>query len=50
MTHVKVVSIYEIGCAIGALVTFIIGERIGRKKTLAIGAVWMALGAALQAR
>lgn len=32
-----------------ALLTFIIGEKIGRRKSLTLGAVIMAIGAILQA-
>lgn len=44
-----VVSIYEIGCAIGALIAVFVGERIGRKKALTLGSTIMAIGAVLQA-
>jgi membrane protein DedA with SNARE-associated domain len=29
-----VAAIYDVGCFIGAIVAFTIGERLGRKKTI----------------
>ncbi|ETS79393.1 hypothetical protein PFICI_09246 [Pestalotiopsis fici W106-1] len=43
-----VTSIYAVGCFLGAVVAFTIGERFGRKKTIMIGSCIMAVGAALQ--
>ena len=45
----QIVSIYEIGCFFGAVATFVFAEKLGRRKTIAIGAVFMAIGAAIQA-
>ncbi|KAI1629076.1 hypothetical protein EDD37DRAFT_36276 [Exophiala viscosa] len=42
-------AIYEIGCCVGALIVFVCGETLGRKKCIYIGAVIMFIGAALQA-
>lgn len=39
----------RIGCFAGAINVFIVGEKIGRRKCLYIGAVLMAIGAILQA-
>ncbi|SCV70569.1 BQ2448_3331 [Microbotryum intermedium] len=43
-----IVAIYEVGCFFGAVIALSIGERIGRKRSLAIGAVLMTIGALLQ--
>jgi MFS family permease len=42
-------GIDDVGCFLGAIVAFTIGERLGRKKTIMIGSTTMAVGAALQA-
>ncbi len=39
----------RIGCCVGALVVFVFGEILGRKKCIYVGAVIMFIGAALQA-
>ncbi|TWU77842.1 hypothetical protein ED733_002847 [Metarhizium rileyi] len=44
-----VVAIYEIGCFFGALIALFIAERIGRRKTIMMGCVILAIGGALQA-
>ncbi|KAI0966571.1 general substrate transporter [Xylaria arbuscula] len=43
-----ITSIYTIGCFLGAIVAFSIGENLGRKKTIIIGTVIMTIGAILQ--
>ncbi|KAH9812867.1 general substrate transporter [Melampsora americana] len=43
-----IVAIYEIGCFAGALLTFAIGERLGRRNMLRLGSLWMIVGALLQ--
>ncbi|CUA75921.1 Sugar transporter STL1 [Saccharomyces cerevisiae S288c] [Rhizoctonia solani] len=43
------VAIYEIGCLIGALSNLWIGERLGRRRTIAFGGIIMIIGAILQA-
>ncbi|KAE9410345.1 hypothetical protein BT96DRAFT_953007 [Gymnopus androsaceus JB14] len=43
------VAIYEIGCLSGALLNLFVGDRFGRKKTIALGCAIMAIGAILQA-
>ncbi|KAG0141254.1 hypothetical protein CROQUDRAFT_664079 [Cronartium quercuum f. sp. fusiforme G11] len=43
-----IVAIYEIGCFAGALLAFIVGERLGRKKSIRLGAAFMLVGALLQ--
>ncbi|OAA56308.1 General substrate transporter [Niveomyces insectorum RCEF 264] len=42
-------AIYEIGCFCGAVSVFIVGERLGRRRCLYVGAALMAIGAILQA-
>ncbi|KAE8358133.1 general substrate transporter [Aspergillus caelatus] len=42
-------AIYEIGCFVGAINVFIVGEYLGRKKCLYVGAALMLVGAILQA-
>ncbi|KAJ5646456.1 hypothetical protein N7490_002828 [Penicillium lividum] len=43
-----VVAIYEIGCFIGAIISLMVGERLGRRKCILAGCVILAIGAALQ--
>lgn len=43
-----IVSIYYLGTFIGALVGGLVGEKIGRIRTIALGAAWGVLGASLQ--
>ncbi|KAL6242282.1 hypothetical protein RBB50_010830 [Rhinocladiella similis] len=42
-------AIYEIGCFAGAINVFLVGEKIGRRKCLYVGALLMGIGAILQA-
>ncbi|OIW31918.1 putative Myo-inositol transporter 1 [Coniochaeta ligniaria NRRL 30616] len=42
-------AIYEIGCFAGAINVFLVGEKLGRRNCLYIGALLMAIGAILQA-
>ena len=44
-----IVSILEIGAFLGSVATSIYGEKIGRRKSIAVGVVIMMLGALLQA-
>lgn len=44
-----VVAIYEVGCAIGALSCFIIGDILGRRKTIFLAATIVIIGTILQA-
>ena len=44
-----VTAMYDIGCFVGAIVAFSIGDRFGRKRTILTGTTIMAVGAALQA-
>lgn len=43
-----VTAIYDIGCFLGAIAAFSIGERLGRKKSIMLGTTVMAIGAILQ--
>ena len=43
-----VTAIYDIGCFVGAMLTVIIGDRLGRKKTVLLGTTVMSIGAILQ--
>ncbi|KAI0429252.1 hexose carrier protein [Xylaria sp. FL1042] len=44
-----VVAIYEIGCFFGALICFVFGEKLGRRWSIMIGCIVLAIGGALQA-
>lgn len=44
-----VVAIYEIGCFFGAIICMLVGERLGRRKCIAIGCIVLSIGAAIQA-
>ncbi|KNG49165.1 sugar transporter stl1 [Stemphylium lycopersici] len=44
-----IVAIFEIGCFLGAMGTAVVGEKLGRRKSIAIGAVVSVIGAVLQA-
>jgi MFS family permease len=43
-----IVSVYYLGCLVGAIAGGIIGERVGRIKTIALAAVLAIIGASLQ--
>jgi MFS family permease len=43
-----IVSVYYLGTLVGALVGGVVGEKIGRIRTIAVGAAWGVLGASLQ--
>lgn len=44
-----VTAIYDIGCALGAVVAFVFGERIGRKRSVVLANMIVIVGAAVQA-
>ncbi|KPM46120.1 hypothetical protein AK830_g403 [Neonectria ditissima] len=44
-----IVAIYEIGCFFGSVASAVFGEKLGRRRTIAIGAWIMIAGAILQA-
>lgn len=41
---IAVTSIYDIGCAVGCLLAFVYGHRIGRKKMIMAGGSIMVIG------
>lgn len=43
-----IVASYQLGCLCGSLVTSAIGESLGRKTTIRLGAIGMSLGALMQ--
>jgi MFS family permease len=43
-----VTAIYDIGCALGAVVAFVFGERIGRKRSIILANVIVIVGASVQ--
>lgn len=43
-----VTALYDIGCFLGAIAAFSIGERLGRKRTVLLGTTIMVVGAILQ--
>lgn len=44
-----VVAIYEIGCFTGAIMTFVIGEKFGRRRMIMYGMLVLSIGAIIQA-
>jgi MFS family permease len=44
-----VTAIYDVGCFLGAIFAFTLGERLGRKKSILWGTTIMAIGTVLQA-
>ncbi|KAL1597640.1 hypothetical protein SLS59_007338 [Nothophoma quercina] len=44
-----IVAIFEIGCFLGAMTTAFVGEKLGRRKCVGIGAIISIIGAILQA-
>lgn len=43
-----IVSVYYLGCLVGALVGGAVGEKVGRIRTIALGAIVAIVGASLQ--
>lgn len=43
-----VTAIYDIGCALGAVVAFLYGEKIGRKKSIIVANIIVIVGASIQ--
>jgi MFS family permease len=43
-----VTAIYDIGCALGAVVAFVYGEKIGRKRSIILANLIVVIGAAIQ--
>lgn len=48
MIQGQIVSSYDLGCIIGALLTIFIGDVIGRRKTIALACAWVILGGIIQ--
>lgn len=44
-----VIGIYEIGCAIGAVILGLAGDRLGRRKTIFLASAITLVGAIIQA-
>lgn len=44
-----VTAIYDVGCFLGAILAFTLGERLGRKKSILLGTTLMTIGTVLQA-
>ncbi|KAM5341858.1 hypothetical protein ACJ41O_014889 [Fusarium nematophilum] len=44
-----VTAIYDIGCFVGALIAFTIGEKLGRKKAILLGTAIMSVGTIIKA-
>ncbi|KIW03943.1 uncharacterized protein PV09_04781 [Verruconis gallopava] len=43
-----VTAIYDVGCFMGAIFAFVVGDPLGRKKTILLGTTVMSVGALLQ--
>ncbi|THY12256.1 general substrate transporter [Aureobasidium pullulans] len=43
-----VAAIYDVGCFMGAIIAFTVGERLGRKKTIILGTAIMSIGVILK--
>lgn len=43
-----VTAIYDVGCFLGSLLAYWLGEKLGRKKTIIVGTITMTIGALLQ--
>ncbi|KAK0811554.1 hypothetical protein LTR02_007880 [Friedmanniomyces endolithicus] len=43
-----ITAIYDIGCFFGAIAAFVVGDKLGRKKTVLLGTTIMSVGAILQ--
>lgn len=43
-----VTAIYDIGCALGAMVAFVFGEQLGRKRSIILANIIVIVGAAIQ--
>lgn len=45
----QIVSTYDIGCIIGAFISIFLGDRLGRRRSIAMSCVWVMLGGLIQA-
>ncbi|KAH8656284.1 general substrate transporter [Ilyonectria robusta] len=48
MIQGQIVSTYDLGCILGALLTIFVGDILGRRKTISLGCVFVALGGIIQ--
>ncbi|PVH72883.1 general substrate transporter [Cadophora sp. DSE1049] len=44
----QIVSTYDIGCILGAILTILVGDKLGRRKTIALGCLFVLVGGTLQ--
>ena len=45
----QIVSTYDIGCIIGAAMSIFFGDRLGRRKSVAMACIWVLIGGLIQA-
>lgn len=45
----QIVSTYDIGCIIGAIISIYFGDFLGRRKSVAMSCAWVIIGGAIQA-
>ncbi|KAI4800580.1 hexose carrier protein [Aureobasidium sp. EXF-8845] len=45
----QIVSTYDIGCILGAVMSLYFGDYLGRRKSVAMSSMWVILGGAIQA-
>jgi MFS family permease len=45
----QIVSTYDIGCIIGALISIYFGDKLGRRWSVAMSCMWVIVGGLLQA-
>lgn len=43
-----VAALYDVGCCIGSITAYWLGERLGRRDTILVGTIVMSIGALLQ--
>ncbi|OBT82912.1 hypothetical protein VE02_08972 [Pseudogymnoascus sp. 03VT05] len=44
----QIVSTFDIGCILGALMTIFVGDVLGRRKTIALGCIFVIIGGTIQ--
>lgn len=45
----QIVSTYDIGCIIGAIMSIYLGDKLGRRRSVAMSSIWVLVGGAIQA-
>lgn len=45
----QIVSTYDIGCILGAIMSLYFGDYLGRRRSVAMSSMWVILGGAIQA-